>query len=85
MISAMKFILLFLSGIVLHLGITPVQALLHRFEVRRSSHTRLCTTKSMLTVNGRFPGPTIYARRGDLVTVDIINLSDQNITIPGME
>ncbi|KAL1561561.1 lactose regulatory protein lac9 and GAL4-like protein [Salvia divinorum] len=81
MISAMKFILLFFSGIVLHLGITPVQALLHRFEVRSSSHTWLCTTKSMLTVNGRFPGPTIYARRGDLVTVDIINLSDQNITI----
>ncbi|KAL1561553.1 laccase [Salvia divinorum] len=81
MISAMKFILLFFSGIVLHLGITPVQALVHRFEVRRSSHTRLCTTKSMLTVNGQFPGPTIYARRGDLVTVDIVNLSDRNITI----
>ncbi|XP_047952144.1 laccase-14-like [Salvia hispanica] len=60
---------------------TPVHALVHRFEVRRSSHTRLCTTKSMLTVNRQFPGPTIYARRGDVVLVDIINLSDQNITI----
>ncbi|KAG6422972.1 hypothetical protein SASPL_113355 [Salvia splendens] len=52
-----------------------------RFEVVHSNHTRLCTKKPLLTVNGQFPGPTIYARRGELVTVDIINHSDQNITI----
>ncbi|KAG6422955.1 hypothetical protein SASPL_113338 [Salvia splendens] len=52
-----------------------------RFELVNSDHTRLCTKKPLLTVNGQFPGPTIYARRGDLVTVDIINHSDQNITI----
>ncbi|XP_047939274.1 laccase-14-like [Salvia hispanica] len=52
-----------------------------RFEVVNSDHARLCTKKPLLTINGQFPGPTIYARRGDLVTVDIINHSDQNITI----
>ncbi|KAG6422956.1 hypothetical protein SASPL_113339 [Salvia splendens] len=52
-----------------------------RFEVVNSNHTRLCTKKPLLTVNGQFPGPTIYARRGELVTVDIVNHSDQNITI----
>ncbi|XP_057789425.1 laccase-14-like [Salvia miltiorrhiza] len=67
-----------------YLGIimAPVHAVVHhKFEVRRSSHTRLCTTKSMLTVNGQFPGPTIYARRGELVVVDVINRADANITI----
>ncbi|KAG6419973.1 hypothetical protein SASPL_116487 [Salvia splendens] len=53
----------------------------YKFEVVNSSHTRLCTKKTMLTINGQFPGPTIYARRGDLITVDIVNQSDQNITI----
>ncbi|XP_047946827.1 laccase-14-like [Salvia hispanica] len=77
----MKFFLLCFSCIILLGGMTPVHALVHRFEVRRSTHTRLCTTKSMLTVNRQFPGPTIYARRGDVVLFDIINLSDQNITI----
>ncbi|KAL1533642.1 laccase [Salvia divinorum] len=53
----------------------------HRFEVTKSTHTRLCHTKSMLTVNGQFPGPTIYARRGEVVIIDVINNADQNITI----
>nr|QCZ35189.1 laccase 22 [Salvia miltiorrhiza] len=58
-----------------------VHALVHKFEVRRTSHTRLCTRKTLLTVNGQFPGPTIYARRGEVVVVDVINRSHQNITI----
>ncbi|XP_047945515.1 laccase-14-like [Salvia hispanica] len=81
MVSPTNCLFLCFSAIILLGGITPVQALVHRFEVRRTFHTRLCTNKSMLTVNGQFPGPTIYARRGELVTVDIINLSEQNITI----
>ncbi|KAL3845852.1 hypothetical protein ACJIZ3_003255 [Penstemon smallii] len=35
----------------------------------------------MLTINGQFPGPTIYARKGDLVIVDVINRAGHNITI----
>nr|QCZ35216.1 laccase 49 [Salvia miltiorrhiza] len=74
------FILCFL-GIIMLGGMGPVHALVHKFEVRRSSHTRLCSTKSMLTVNGQFPGPTIYARRGELVVIDVINRADANISI----
>ncbi|XP_042061693.1 laccase-14-like isoform X2 [Salvia splendens] len=63
--------------------LTKVNAAVHfyRFEVVNSAHTRLCTKKTMLTVNGQFPGPTIYARRGDLVTIDVVNRADQNISI----
>jgi laccase len=33
-------------------------------------------------VNGRqFPGPTIYARKGDLVIVNVHNNGNKNITI----
>nr|KAJ0193653.1 hypothetical protein LSAT_V11C800418280 [Lactuca sativa] len=31
--------------------------------------TRLCETKSVITVNGKFPGPRIIAREGDLALI----------------
>ncbi|XP_057774914.1 laccase-21-like [Salvia miltiorrhiza] len=63
--------------------VTPLHALVRRckFELVNSLHTRLCSSKSMLTINGQYPGPTIYARRGDLVIVDVVNSAHQNITI----
>ncbi|CAN6246089.1 unnamed protein product [Urochloa humidicola] len=51
------------------------------FFIRKADYTRLCHRKSILTVNGRFPGPTIYARRGDVVTVHVHNQGDKNVTI----
>jgi len=51
------------------------------WQVKRVSVTRLCRQKSILTVNGQFPGPTIYARKGDVVTVTVHNHGDKNITI----
>lgn len=54
---------------------------LNLLQLRNSTHSRLCTNKTMLTINGQFPGPIIYARRGDLVIVDVINSADHNITI----
>ncbi|PVH66970.1 hypothetical protein PAHAL_1G397000 [Panicum hallii] len=50
-------------------------------QIRTANYTRLCHRKSILTVNGRFPGPTIYARKGDVVTVDVHNQGDKNVTI----
>ncbi|KAH6834720.1 laccase 14 [Perilla frutescens var. hirtella] len=83
MFSAAKLFILCFLGIILLQGVTPGHALTrrYRFELRNSSHSRLCTNKTMLTINGQFPGPTIYARRGDLVIVDVINLAGHNITI----
>nr|QCZ35186.1 laccase 19 [Salvia miltiorrhiza] len=80
MFSNRKVFIMCFLGIMLG-DMAPVHGLVHKFEVRRTSHTRLCTNKTLLTVNGQFPGPTIYARRGELVVVDVINHSHQNITI----
>lgn len=43
--------------------------------------TKLCATKSIVTVNGKFPGPPIYAREGDTVIVKVINNVQYNVTI----
>lgn len=54
----------------------------YEFHVKYQTVSRLCSTKSIPTVNGEFPGPTVYAQEGDNVRVKVINeLSDKNITI----
>ncbi|CAA3000243.1 Multicopper oxidase [Olea europaea subsp. europaea] len=52
-----------------------------RFELRDAPYTRLCTNKTILTINGQFPGPTIYATKGETVIVDVYNRAHDNITI----
>ncbi|RLN08285.1 hypothetical protein C2845_PM11G25310 [Panicum miliaceum] len=80
-------VLWFLLGAVLTLGVavSPAEGSRSRrhydFFIRRANYTRLCHRKSIPTVNGRFPGPTIYARKGDVVTVDVHNQGDKNVTI----
>uniref|UniRef100_F6GYD1 Plastocyanin-like domain-containing protein n=1 Tax=Vitis vinifera TaxID=29760 RepID=F6GYD1_VITVI len=53
----------------------------HTFVVREASYTRLCSTKDILTVNGQFPGPTIYAMKGETIIVDVYNRGKENVTI----
>ncbi|KAM7518630.1 hypothetical protein LguiB_017592 [Lonicera macranthoides] len=53
----------------------------YKFVVNETPYTRLCSTKNILTVNGQYPGPTLYAHRGDTLVVDVHNRGDQNITI----
>ncbi|KAJ9567769.1 hypothetical protein OSB04_003735 [Centaurea solstitialis] len=53
----------------------------HKFIVREASYTRLCETKNILTVNGQFPGPTLYAYEGETIYVKVYNRGRQNITI----
>ncbi|KAJ3695602.1 hypothetical protein LUZ60_000979 [Juncus effusus] len=63
---------------------SPVLAATHHetFVIQETSYTLLCNnTKNMLTVNGSWPGPTIYARKGDTVLVNVINNGNKNITI----
>ncbi|GFP79023.1 laccase-15 [Phtheirospermum japonicum] len=83
MLSITKVLILYLLGILLLGSVTPGYALVRRYKfvLTNSAHTRLCTNKTMLTINGQFPGPTIYARRGDLVIVDVYNRAGHNITI----
>lgn len=53
----------------------------YKFSVVMMNCTRLCSTKPILTVNGQFPGPTIYAREDDTVVVRVINHVNYNVTI----
>lgn len=46
-----------------------------------SNVSRLCHAKPIATVNGRFPGPTIYAREGDRLIVNVTNYVPYNMTI----
>ncbi|KAG4921854.1 hypothetical protein AAZX31_18G162800 [Glycine max] len=53
----------------------------YHFEIRHQNVTRLCHTKSMVTVNGQFPGPRIVAREGDRLLIKVTNHVSNNITI----
>ena len=45
------------------------------------NETKLCSTKSFVSVNGKFPGPTLYAREDDTVIVTVTNYVEHNVTI----
>ncbi|KAL5992212.1 hypothetical protein ACLOJK_013127 [Asimina triloba] len=49
--------------------------------VQEANYTRLCETKSILTVNGQYPGPTIYAHKFDTVIVKVYNKASINVTL----
>ncbi|XP_075518771.1 laccase-14-like [Primulina tabacum] len=53
----------------------------YTFVLQDTVYTKLCESITILTINGQSPGPTIYARKGDLVIVDLINRANHNITI----
>ncbi|CAD6343285.1 unnamed protein product [Miscanthus lutarioriparius] len=53
----------------------------YQFDIVMSNVSRLCHAKSMVTVNGSYPGPTIYAREGDRVVVRVTNRVEHNVTI----
>ncbi|KAK9126219.1 hypothetical protein Scep_015065 [Stephania cephalantha] len=53
----------------------------YKFNVVERNATRLCSTKPIVTVNGQFPGPTIYAREDDTLLVKVVNHVEYNVTI----
>ncbi|KAB2598893.1 laccase-15-like [Pyrus ussuriensis x Pyrus communis] len=52
-----------------------------RSKVEETPYKRLCSTKNILTVNGQFPGPTLYAHAGNTIVVEVCNKGNRNITI----
>lgn len=50
-------------------------------QVVMKNTTLLCSTKPIVTVNGQFPGPTIYAREDDTVLVKVVNHVKYNVSI----
>ncbi|KAI3473199.1 hypothetical protein Pfo_030491 [Paulownia fortunei] len=53
----------------------------YKFDIQMKKVTRLCHTKSMVTVNGKFPGPRIVAREGDRLLIEVVNNVPNNISI----
>ncbi|XP_031276768.1 laccase-14-like [Pistacia vera] len=68
---------LFLDGLLQCMALRKT----YDFVLQETNFTRLCSTKSMLTVNGKFPGPTIKARKGDTIFVNVHNQGNYGVTI----
>ncbi|XP_022929401.1 laccase-11-like [Cucurbita moschata] len=53
----------------------------YQFDVQVQNISRLCHAKPIVTINGRFPGPTIYVQEGDRVLVNVTNHAQYNMSI----
>uniref|UniRef100_A0A2N9HXP5 laccase n=1 Tax=Fagus sylvatica TaxID=28930 RepID=A0A2N9HXP5_FAGSY len=53
----------------------------YKFDIKLQNVTRLCHTKSIVTVNGQFPGPRIVVREGDRLVIKVVNHVQNNISI----
>ncbi|KDP28036.1 hypothetical protein JCGZ_19798 [Jatropha curcas] len=51
------------------------------FQVGEASYSRLCSRKKILTVNGQYPGPTLYVRKGETIFVTVHNKGRYNVSI----
>ncbi|PRQ23705.1 putative laccase [Rosa chinensis] len=61
----------------------PAKAALktYQFDIQVKNVSRLCHSKPIVTVNGMFPGPTIYAREGNTLLVNVTNHARYNMSI----
>ncbi|KAK9154326.1 hypothetical protein Sjap_001806 [Stephania japonica] len=75
--------LLFLfSTLCLMPGLTHAGTTRHyKFDIKMQNVTRLCSSKSIVTVNGKFPGPRIVTREGDRLVIKVVNHVQYNVTI----
>ncbi|KAK6942979.1 Multicopper oxidase, type 1 [Dillenia turbinata] len=54
----------------------------YKFDIKLQNVTRLCTTRSIITVKGKFPGPRIIAREGDQLIIKVVNhVPNTNVSI----
>lgn len=53
----------------------------YNWVVKEAPYKRLCHTKKILTVNGKFPGPTIRVHKGETIFVKVHNKGKYNITL----
>ncbi|MBA0644367.1 hypothetical protein Goklo_028538, partial [Gossypium klotzschianum] len=51
------------------------------WQIKPKNITRLCHTKGIFTVNGKFPGPRVITREGDRLVVKVVNRVPNNISI----
>lgn len=74
-------VLFFANFIVFYSGSVNAALKKYDFNVQVDNVSRLCHAKPIVTVNGLFPGPTIYAREGDQVLINVTNHAPYNLTI----
>ncbi|KAJ9675319.1 hypothetical protein PVL29_024320 [Vitis rotundifolia] len=72
-----KILLLELLGFLILTVLTFCMAAI-LLQVKETSYTWLRSTKKILTVNGLFPGPPIYMRRGDRLNINVRNKGKYN-------
>ncbi|KAF4392407.1 hypothetical protein G4B88_005366 [Cannabis sativa] len=53
----------------------------YKFDIVMKNVTRVGHRKSIVTVNGEFPGPSIVARDGDRLVIEVVSHVPNNITI----
>ncbi|KAK7275389.1 hypothetical protein RIF29_16505 [Crotalaria pallida] len=51
------------------------------FKVQTKRITKLCYSKDIVTINGMFPGPVVYAQEDDRIIVNVTNMTPFNVTI----
>ncbi|GLJ37011.1 hypothetical protein SUGI_0749940 [Cryptomeria japonica] len=75
------FILVLLSFSVLFNSLARAYFHNYIFVIKPTTITRLCNTHNIITVNGQFPGPTLYVANGDTLCVKVYNRGKYNATI----
>ncbi|KAG4216124.1 hypothetical protein ERO13_A01G221751v2 [Gossypium hirsutum] len=71
----------FISFFVLLMGNAEGETRHYTFNIRYHNVTRLCHTRTILSVNRRYPGPPLVAREGDRVIVKVVNHVANNVSI----
>lgn len=61
--------------------LTEFSVLENDFKIDYHNVTRLCHTRTILSVNRQFPGPRLVAREGDRVIVKVVNHIANNVSI----
>ncbi|KAJ1429468.1 Multicopper oxidase, type 1 [Sesbania bispinosa] len=51
------------------------------FKVQTKRVTKLCSSKDIVTINGMYPGPVVYAQEDDRIIVKVTNKTPFNVTI----
>lgn len=50
-------------------------------QVQTKNVTKLCNSRDIVTINGMFPGPVVYAQEDDRIIIKVTNETPSNVTI----
>ncbi|KAI4370507.1 hypothetical protein MLD38_018857 [Melastoma candidum] len=81
MATSLKYSGLLVLILALTLSLADADVHYHDFVVQATPVKRLCKTRSTITVNGQYPGPTLEVNNGDALVVNVVNRSRYNVTI----